>query len=210
MIEAGLADSAAGRTRPVADVRAAFGLPPRDSMHSTISLRPATLGDRRAVYEWLACSDLTAAMMGPPEFTENAIPTWEQFCADYEEYFFDGSQPQRGRSLIIEHNSEAVGHVSYSVTDPQSSLVELDIWMRDASCCGRGFGSEALRMLSDELFRMFGAAELIMRPSARNLRAIRAYERAGFVRLTRDAAVIARDGGNEYRDTVVLRRVRPT
>ncbi|RAJ99855.1 hypothetical protein LX87_01551 [Larkinella arboricola] len=40
-------------------------------MGTRVCLRPATLSDRQSIYEWLAHSDLTALMLGPPTFPEN-------------------------------------------------------------------------------------------------------------------------------------------
>ena len=186
-----------------------------DSEQKMISIRSATLADRRAVWDWIARSDLTASMMGPPNFAENPVPTWEQHCADYLPYFFDGSRPGVGRSLIIEFEGRAVGHVSYSRGDELSGAepgtlpgAELDIWMRDSSCCGHGWGSAALRMLCEHLHDTLGMREFIMRPSARNVRAIRSYEKAGFERLAlTDAQQTAMYGPGEYQDTVTMRRV---
>lgn len=179
-----------------------------------VMLRPATFADRRAVWEWMAKSDLTASMAGPPEFAETPVPAWEEFRADYLPHFFDGSQPGVGRSFIIEpivatpSQFRGVGHISYSRVDELPGGAELDIWMRDSTCCGHGWGSDALRILSRHLHEAFGVRELILRPSARNVRAIRAYEKAGFTRLplsTEEQA--ARYGAGEYHDTVVMRRV---
>ena len=146
-------------------------------------------------------------MMGPPEFPEAPTPTWEQFCADYQDYFFDGSRPEVWRSFIIEHAGEAVGHINYQI-DAQCSFAELDIWMRDSSCCGHGWGSAALCILCDQVRATLGIREFILRPSARNARAIKSYERAGFERhAMSDAQMQERYGPGEYRDTVVMQRI---
>jgi len=174
-----------------------------------VTLRPATLDDRRAVYEWAACSDLTSSMMGPPDFPEAPMPTWEEFCADYLPYFFDGSRPNVGRSFIVEHESQPVGHISYSRVDefPGQSTAELDIWMRDSSCCGRGWGAQAIILLCDHLRDSFNVNEFIFRPSARNVRAIRSYHRAGFTRLAlSNDEQAATYGPGDYRDTIVMLR----
>jgi diamine N-acetyltransferase len=171
----------------------------------------------------MARSDLTGFMMGPPAFPEAPVPTWEQFCADYLPYFFDGSRPHSGRSFIIEvaagdrASSEpdphqrlhpGVGHISYSRLDELAGpAAELDIWMRDSSCCGRGWGTAAVIALSEHLETTFNVRELMLRPSARNLRAIHAYENAGFTRLSLSRAEQdIRYGPGEYHDTVILRR----
>jgi diamine N-acetyltransferase len=172
---------------------------------SLVTLRPAVLADRRAVYEWMALSDLTASMMGPPLFPEIPVPTWDEHCSDYVDYFFDGTRPDLGRSFIIEAGGAAVGHISYSNTTLSLRLTELDIWLLDGSACGRGYGSDALSALCEHLHRTLGITDFYLRPSERNPRAIRAYRRAGFVESSADPAL----GPNESEDTVVLLRRLP-
>jgi len=146
-------------------------------------------------------------MMGPPHFPEIEIPSWEAFCADYIDTFFDDSRPGKGRSYVIEVAGAAAGHISYSQLNRHEGWAELDIWMASPEWCGKGYGADALVALSDQLHRTFGLTELIVRPSRRNIRALRSYERAGFVPVTSDTAVqLARYGPNEYHDTIVLHR----
>jgi diamine N-acetyltransferase len=170
-----------------------------------VTLRPASISDRQCVYEWMAQSDLTQWMMGPPIFPDAPIPTWAQFCDDYTELFFDGSRPDFGRSFIIEVDGEPVGHVSYSEVDMGKGQAELDIWLKCEGVCGHGYGSEALALLIRHLGETMGLTEFIMRPSQRNPRAIRAYEKAGFALL----AITPEEqnaiyGSTEYGDTVVM------
>jgi diamine N-acetyltransferase len=173
-----------------------------------VTLRPATLDDRSCVYEWMAQSDLTRWMMGPPIFPDAPIPTWTQFCDDYTELFFDGSQPEIGRSFIIEVDGEAVGHISYSEVDSVRWRAELDIWLKCERVCGRGYGADALTTLIQHLRESMGVSEFIMRPSQRNPRAIRSYEKAGFTQLAisseQQKAIY---GSGDYDDTVVMHQV---
>lgn len=173
-----------------------------------VTLRPATADDRRAIYEWLACSDVTSSMMGPPLFPDMPIPTWEQFRDDdYELLFFDGSRPDLGRSYIIEVDAEAIGHISYGEGDLTPGFAELDIWMRAETVCGRGYGADAVATLARHLYETLGLREFILRPSRRNVRAIAAYERAGFVRMAlSNEEQAALYGPGDYDDTVVLRK----
>lgn len=175
-----------------------------------VTIRPATLADRRAVYEWMVHSDVSASMMGPPRFPDAPIPTWEQFCADYVPYYFEGTNERFGRSFLIEAAGKDVGHISYSHVESAPDCIELDIWMRSHADCGRGVGSTAIDLLCERLHADLGATRFIMRPSARNIRAIRAYRRAGFevwpmTPQDRDAAF----GPGDYDDTVVLHRIMP-
>ena len=48
-----------------------------------VVLRPSTEQDKLTIYEWLTKSDIAASMMGPPQFPDHLIPTWEEFCSDY-------------------------------------------------------------------------------------------------------------------------------
>jgi diamine N-acetyltransferase len=170
-----------------------------------VALRPARLEDRRSVYEWMAESEVTQWMMGPPLFPEAPIPTWDEFCADYLPLFFDGTRPDFGRSYIVELDGDAIGHISYSEVDLAQRKAELDIWMRSEACCGHGYGSDALVALTSHLHQALGLTEFIMRPSRRNERAMKAYAKAGFVLLPlspeEQAAIY---GPTEHHDTAVM------
>jgi RimJ/RimL family protein N-acetyltransferase len=173
----------------------------------TIILRPATFTDSRAIYEWLAHSDLTASMMGPPLFPEVSIPSWEEFCVGYPSHFFDGSRSDSGRSYIIELKGEPIGHINYDGLDPKGRCAELDIWMRSSNFCGRGFGSEAIELLVSFLLEQYHVRQFVLRPSRRNERAIRSYERAGFVQVDMSPADHMRAyGRGDYRDDVLMLR----
>jgi diamine N-acetyltransferase len=153
----------------------------------------------------MACSDLTPSMMGPPTFPEIPIPTWDDFTDDYVEYFFDGSRENLGRSYIIEADGGAVGHISHSQTDVARGLTELDIWLRSSRDCGKGFGSAALRVLAQHLHATLGLHDFIIRPSRRNLRAVRVYAKAGFIESALTTEERAHLGPHEAHDTVVMR-----
>ena len=64
--------------------------------------------------------------------------------------------------------------------DLAPGLAELDIWMRGEAYCSHGYGSDALIALTRYLHEHFDVREAILRPSERNVRAIRAYVKAGF------------------------------
>lgn len=137
-----------------------------------VTLRPATEKDRRMIYEWMAHSNITSKMMGPPTYPDHPIPTWEEFCNDYKSYFFNDSSPELGRCFVIMVNGEAVGQVNYNEIDKNNKLTALDIWIRSEADCGKGFGTDALKTLCEYLSCKFGVLEFFVTPSARNLQAI--------------------------------------
>ena len=172
-----------------------------------VILRTAEQGDARQIYEWLVSSDLTPSMMGPPLFPEVPIPSWGQFCDDYRPHFFNGTRPNSGRSYIIENDGVAVGHINYDRLDQIRSCAELDIWLRSSKYCSKGFGSDAIITLVGYLKSQYNVKEFILRPSRRNPRAIRAYERAGFLKVNMSKKEQTRQyGEGDYSDDVLMIR----
>ncbi len=172
-----------------------------------VVLRPATLADRRSIYEWAACADTTAAYMGPPTFPDAPAPSWEAFCDDYRPHFFDDSAPHLGRCFVILTEGEPAGQINYNDIEERSGVrrTELDIWLRAERFCGRSLGPDAVRTLCRYLAREFGVQQAMMQPSARNPRAIRAYEKACFVRQTLSPEQARAEWGPmDYRDSVVM------
>ncbi|MCL2677559.1 MAG: GNAT family N-acetyltransferase, partial [Clostridiales bacterium] len=145
-----------------------------------ITLVPAALEDKQKIYEWCFHSETTKAHSGPPDYPDVPIPGSEEFFEDYADYFFTGAAPQNGRGFMILHDGEPVGFISYCSFHLQPQKAELDIWMNCEANCGKGFGSDAVFSLAEYLHQNLGVTELIMRPSVKNARAIKAYKKAGF------------------------------
>jgi RimJ/RimL family protein N-acetyltransferase len=81
--------------------------------------------------------------------------------------------------------------------------------MRSESCCGKGYGTDALDALCGYLDERFGVGRFMVQPSARNPRAIKAYEKVGFERLELSIEA-ARElwGPNDYCDCVYMARTQ--
>ena len=146
-----------------------------------IELVPATLNDRQKIYEWCFHSETTKSHFGPPDYPDMQLPTFEEFFNEYVDYFFTGSAPASGRGFLILRGGEPVGFVSYSSFHLKPHKTEFDIWMNCEANCGKGFGTDALSSLAAYLGSTMGIREVIMRPSVKNTRAIRAYQKAGFL-----------------------------
>ncbi len=170
-----------------------------------VTLRPAVESDRRKVWEWLARSDVTPSMMGPPDYPDHPIPSWDEFCSDYLPHYFDDSEPLSGRCFIILADGWDVGVVCYNAIDKEGRETELDIWLGAEAYCGKGYGTAALEALCARLYEACGVEEFIIRPSGRNHRAIGAYKKAGFEPFPLSPGdQIRRFGEGDYEDAVVL------
>lgn len=168
---------------------------------SIISLRPASGIDRRVIYQWLTKSDLTSSMLGPPFFVDAPVPTWEQFMEDYKDHYFDDSNPEAGRSFIIEKEAVPLGHINYNDIH-QDRSTELDIWMASLACTGKGYGTEALNVLCSYLHSAYGCKTFYVAPSLRNKNAMNAYKKAGFLESTTLPHWFVAD----YFDAILLRK----
>ena len=148
-----------------------------------VTLIPATLADRQDVYEWCFHSDITKCHAGPPDYPNAPIAPPDEFFGEYgyQDYYFTGEKPTQGMGFLILHQGEAVGFVSYSCFHLQPGMAELDIWMRCEAHCGKGYGSDALLALGEWLRKTLNIRTLMMRPSIRNARANRTYQKVGFV-----------------------------
>ena len=172
----------------------------------TIELRPAQESDRKKIYKWLTQSNLTPSMMGPPEYSDHPIPSWEEFCEDYTLSFFNTSGDGKGRNYIIVVNNEEIGTIGYDLLDKNKNRAVLDIWMSDEKYCGHGYGSNALDTLCKYIHKTYGITNFIISPSARNKRAIAAYKKAGFkyVRIINKEEQEKEFGKSEFDDNIIM------
>ena len=174
-----------------------------------VVLRPATHEDEPQILEWLLNSDVTPSMLGPPQFPERPLPLPEDSSQRLDPHYFDGTAPELGRCFLILVDGESVGQLNYNdiMERDGRKRVELDIWMRSESCCGKGYGTDALDALCRYLHERFGVEQFMVQPSARNPRAIRAYEKVGFKRLEVSMDSARRLWGpNDYCDSVYMVR----
>jgi RimJ/RimL family protein N-acetyltransferase len=167
-------------------------------------LRPATPADRPAIFYWLTQSDLTPQMLGQPHFPDNPVPSWEEFVQDYADFYFDGSQPELGRCFIIEVQHQSVGQINYDIISSAGPTIELDIWLRGSAFSRKGYGPDAINTLCAYLGQEFGCPTFVIAPSARNSRAVKAYQKAGFAPTSQAPPGFIPD----YDDAVVMVKIR--
>ena len=145
-----------------------------------VALRRALPQDVAQAHRWLAESDLTPTWVGPPWFTERPIPTLEQFLMRFPRHCFDGSRPFDGRALVLSTAEEDAGILVWRRVDLMRDLVELEIWLAAARFCRHGIAAEALELACSWLQSNCGVNRFLLRPSRRNVRALRCARRAGF------------------------------
>lgn len=165
-----------------------------------LTIRHATPADKPAAYEWLCCSDTTSLHLGLPDYPDHPVPTREEFERDFADFYFRSEGRRQGSVMIIERAGESIGCLCYACFHLQAGAAELDIWLKERRLCGHGVGVEALRLLVAHLRRESGVSRFLMRPAARNGRALRAYAKAGFADRVDKLAVLRSFLKEEYWD----------
>lgn len=123
---------------------------------------------------------------------ENDPATWEQGCtlAPYSRYALreyiasastsDLYAMRQLRLMIIEKSADrAIGTVDLYDFDPHHQRAGLGVLI-DASCRGRGFGREAIGLVSAYAFRFLHLHLLYAHVSTRNTPSLRLFAAAGF------------------------------
>jgi len=177
-----------------------------------VVLRRALPQDIARAYHWLAGSDLTPCSLGPPWFDERPIPTVEQFLTQFRPSYFSGTAPFDGRALIVRSAATDLGVLAWHRVDLMRDLVELDIWLAGDEYCRQGIAAEALELACTWLQASYGANRFLLRPSRRNVRALRCARRAGFRETDFEPSDVSGRLGlvaSPYRDPVLLFRILP-
>lgn len=175
-----------------------------------IGLRKAALSDRPVIYTWLAESNLTSSMLGEPNYPDAPVPSWNEFVDDFTDGFFTDEIMSSGRCFILCTDAGEIGTVCYDLLNLQKKWVVLDIWLKDEKYCGYGYGPEALKLLCLHLLKLKGITTFYIAPSQRNVRAVKAYQKAGFHALKMNRYKAKKKFGVDifdYNDNVVLKKV---
>ncbi|WP_247800272.1 GNAT family protein [Bradyrhizobium sp. 191] len=82
---------------------------------------------------------------------------------------------------VIEHGSRVIGEARLDRVDVQDRRASFAIGILDPHCLGRGIGTEVMRLVLRFAFEQLKLHRISVRVLAYNLRAIRAYQKCGFV-----------------------------
>lgn len=143
-----------------------------------VHLRPMTLKERPKFFRWATQSDATAFWYG--ELYGDEVPSYVVFKHEWPDYYFTGSRPHKGRSFAIELAGEAIGQINYNEVNGHDQSVELDILIAKEEHQGKGYGTDAINVLTTFLFEQMNLRRCRIEVIAQNPRAYRAYLKAGF------------------------------
>lgn len=140
-----------------------------------VTLRPINAGDVDVMWEMVndpVGLDLTATTS---TFTFDQIRAW---CESRQ------FQDQRLDLAVVDNESgEVVGEVVLNEFDPQTESSNFRIALRGERWFGRGFGTEATRLIVEHGLRAVDLRSIHLGVLMRNPRAVRTYEKVGFRRV---------------------------
>lgn len=140
-----------------------------------ISLEPMTKEEIPQFFYWATKSPFWYG-----EYSDEPIPTYEQFRDEWKDHYFDDSQPELGRSFAILFKGRTVGQVNYNEIDRKDQSVDMDIIIYQEEDRGKGYGPDALLTLCDFLFSEMDVKKCKLEVAVNNEKAIKSYKKIGF------------------------------
>jgi RimJ/RimL family protein N-acetyltransferase len=163
-----------------------------------VRLRAYEKADAEALFRWFSDEEVTR-WLGPPNFPSRAqqekFIELAQASGDDAKYF-----------AIETLDGKLVGDTGIRNIDWKSRKAEFFITIGEKQCWDKGFGTDALRVVIRLAFDKMNLNRLWLTALADNPRAIRCYEKCGFVRegLLQEESFV--DG--KYRDVHVMALLR--
>jgi len=169
-----------------------------NGMESRAALRPVRRDDKDALYRWITNRELLLLNAPYLPVGEGAHEKWfESVLSGRNDAFF----------FMIEESEthKTIGSCQLFNINWIHRNAELQIRIGESAFHGKGYGSEAVRLLVDFGFKDLHLHRIYLHVFSSNTRAIKAYEKCGFTRegVLKEAAYI--DG--EYVDVEIMSNV---
>jgi len=139
-----------------------------------VALGPFVRDDLALYHRWINDFDVTRYYLDTPR-----PQTLEERAAWYER--MSAGDLQNIDFLIYElATMRPIGRVGLDDISYQHRRASFGILIGEKDCWGKGYGTEATRLMLDYGFRLLGLHNIMLSVSSANAAAIRAYTRAGF------------------------------
>lgn len=142
---------------------------PTDAQVSPLELRSLKETDKEHFAQWWRDTELLAMTSGAPPVTEEEL----------DGYFSEMIHDAEAQHFMIDIDGETIGHISLG--QREDGWYETQIVIGNKDYWGYGYGPEAINELLRRTKKQ-GIEKIYLEVWPHNTRAIRAYEKAGFVR----------------------------
>lgn len=150
--------------------------------------------------------------LNDPEVTAGLATQFPMSLADETRWFENlGSRPMAERGFALEAKTadgwQHIGSVGFDHFEWTNRTAEFGIMIGDKAYWNNGYGTEAARLMLKHGFETLNLHRIFLRVYENNPRAVRAYEKAGFVKegIMRDA--VYRNGC--YINDILMSVLRP-
>lgn len=114
---------------------------------------------------------------------DHSVPTMD----DQLRWFERSKQPDRCMfSIVLSGSNELIGHGGFVDIDAHKRMAQLRITIGNPAYWGRGLGTEATGLLVEYGFSKLQLTSIWLRVLPSNTRAIRSYEKVGFLKGERE------------------------
>lgn len=118
------------------------------------------------------------------------------------EYIEEFSKREFHLSIIKKENDILIGNIALEQLDYKNGSAELGIFIGDEENLGKGYGSEAIKLLTNYGFQELRLHTIYLTVLDNNPRAKKAYEKCGFVECGRRHEALFRNG--KYIDLIYM------
>src|SRR5215213_3060506 len=117
------------------------------------------------------------------EVTRTTLSGLRPITLEAEERWYEsfaGAPDQANFTIYERATGRPVGNTGLMEIDLRQRTAEFGIMIGERDCWGRGYGTEATRLVCDYGFSVLGLHNILLRVYSNNERGLRAYRRAGF------------------------------
>lgn len=159
-----------------------------------IYLRLMTREDTDNIIKWRNNDEVRSQFIYQKLFTRESHEKWIETMVE------TGKVVQM--IIVLNEGDRPIGSVYVRDIDMEHKKAEYGVFIGEMDCLGKGYGTEAAELMREYAFAFLGLHKLMLRVYADNERAIKSYEKAGFIReaYLKDDVFVQ----GKYRDIVLM------
>lgn len=112
---------------------------------------------------------------------DNLYTLGEEFVASNAYSIVQSFYEEEWIIKAIEHKEELIGFAMYGFSE-EEQYYEICRFMIDRKFQGKGYGTEALALIVEDMKQQFGCSEVYLSTESNNVIGIHVYEKCGFVK----------------------------
>ncbi|MDA9774328.1 GNAT family N-acetyltransferase [Saprospiraceae bacterium] len=139
-------------------------------------MTPISEKEKEYFFEQATGSDATPLWYGARYGDD--IPDKNKFFEDWQQFYFQDRENERGRCFHILREQSKIGQVNYNSIN--NDEVDVDILIYSKENWSKGYGTSAIKLMCAYLEEKYHVKKVWIDVHTENNRAMKAYEKAGF------------------------------